>query len=141
MKLLEMYVWVLVYWGLYLPITGMISQSMGEKGLLEVLIVGVVMTFILVIGLHWFEGLFFLELEPAATLEEQPVPTFVVKKPRGRKPRENIEQEKTLEVNSNAEEEQKQESVKSSTIDDTREPEPKMRTDVDLSELNALDDD
>ncbi len=114
MKFVEMYIWNALFWALYLPCSFLLYVISGQGDVLGILLVGAIITAVLTVGLSFSEGVLFdEEMEPAIVLDETP----------------EVEVQ-TMEV---------EEDEKEQTID--LESEPKMRTDVDLGQLDADDDD
>ncbi len=119
MRLLEIYVWNCLYWALYLPCSFLLYLFTGQGDVLGILFVGGIITAILTVYLSFSEGVLFdEEMEPAIVLSDEP--------------EVEIEEVQTVEV----EEDEKEQTER---ID--LESEPKMRTDVDLGQLDADDDD
>jgi hypothetical protein len=119
MRLLEIYFWNCIYWALYLPCSILLYLITGQGDVLGILLVGAILTAILTVYLSFSEGVLFDEdMEPAIVLSETP--------------KVEIEEIKPVEV----EEDEKEQAER---ID--LESEPKMRTDVDLGQLDADDDD
>ena len=113
MKFLELYLWCYLYLALYLPISLLIHLLTGYGDFLGILLIGGIMTAILGVMLSFSDGVWYEdEMEPAIVLDEN----------------ETQNEIKPLEVEH---EEPKQDL----------EPAAEMRTDVDLGQLDADDDD
>lgn len=171
MKLIELYFWNSLYWALYLPLSLLILLLTGQGDVLGIIIVGSLMTAILSLILVFQEGVLLDDFEPALVMLadeplqettdveisnlEKTVKQNSVQQSAEPSPKEKIEskpkrkyvrkqlvesvsaENKPLEVQPNEKEEQKTKPVESVGM----EPEPKMRTDVDLEQLDAPDDD
>lgn len=116
MRLLEIYVWNCIYWALYLPCSILLYLITGQGDVLGILLIGAIITAILTVYLSFSEGVLFdEEMEPAIVLDETPEVEI-----------------KPVEV---------EEDEKEQTEPIDLEFEPKMRTDVDLGQLDVADDD
>ncbi len=120
MKLIEIYFWNAVYWALYLPLSLIIYAVTEQGDILGILAVGAILTAILTVYLAFSDGVLFDDNEPAVIVYvddeiSEPVPV----------PKEETKPE--------VKQDEKQE------LD--LEPEPKMRTDVELDKPDSADDD
>ena len=154
MKAIELYFWCALYWALYLPISLLILLWTEQGDVFGILLVGFILTAVLVLFLLFEDGALIPdELEPAIILRSEPVeevpevtviddesPAEIpqeIPKPKRKyvrkKPVVSDSVQEPPEVEPDEKEETKTEPV-------GVEPEPKMRTDVDLGKLDAPDD-
>ncbi len=119
MRLLEIYFWNCLYWALYLPCSILLYLITEQGDVLGILLIGGILTAILTVYLSFSDGVLFDEdMEPAIVLSDEPEVA--------------MEEVQTVEVEEN-------EKEQTERID--LESEPKMRTDVDLGQLDADNDD
>jgi len=152
MRPIEIYVWNALYWAAYLPISLTVYVVTEQGDVLGILLVGFIMTLLLTAILLFQEGILWEdEFEPAIIIEEpdeEPKPEQVIEttpkevvKPKRkytRKPKPEQVKQETLEVKPN---EKKENQTNNAAPVVGVEPEPKMRTDVNLDELDTDDDD
>ena len=131
MKLLEITFWNATYWALYLPTSLLVQLLTGEGELLGILIIGLLCTLLLNIFLAFQkEGFFDYLSEPAEIV-------YTVENSEKKEEPEIVEP--ILADDSSKQKEVKQDEQEK--IEELVEPEPKMRTDVNLSTLDNDTDD
>lgn len=154
MKAIEIYFWCALYWAFYLPISLLILLWTGQGDVLGILLVGFILTAVLILIFLFEDGVLIPDdLEPAIILRSEPAeedlkitviedkqpaePAKVEPKPKRKYVRKKSVVEDSVqeppEVVPDEKEEPETEPV-------GVEPEPRLRTDVDLGQLDAPDD-
>ncbi|MBI4448795.1 hypothetical protein HY641_02085 [Candidatus Woesearchaeota archaeon] len=157
----EIAFWSVLYWALYLPSSIALQIATGEGSILGVLLIGTFFTAMLLIILVFQDDILLdmwnpvLMAKPSVPSSSQvePSPKKKVAK-RGRPPKKkaptegeqkgviDAEKNKQMEVSTNVKkEEANNDPADAPDLMVGMEPEPKMRTDVDLGQLDADDDD
>jgi len=142
MRLLEIYFWNALYWALYLPVSIFLHFITEQGDPIGILFVGAFFTIILTVYLALQDDCLFDRWEPAVIIRT-PAPASEVPKPRKMpKPIPAPVTVQPLEVKPYV----KKETATTEPTAPTRyivglEPGVPMRTDVDLRQLDAADDD
>jgi len=128
MRLVEIYFWCMMYLSTYLLVSLVINLLTGAGDLVGITLIGLLLTLALAVILVRQAELEERELEELARAEiVTPVELF-------------FENQELLEVNQNAEKEETKPNTTTDPAPDGLEPEPKLRTDVGIAELDAPDD-
>lgn len=134
MKLVEICFWNSMYLLIYLALSLYLHNTNNEGTILGTIIIGLIFTAIISIILYFQEGILLeddgLEIKEISSKEEKEPPVQIKKKHEYKK--------RKTEVKNNEEKPSQEKMVE---FFDGIEPEPKMRTDVNLDKLDDDTDD
>lgn len=161
MRMLEIYFWDSIFLAMYLPIAFAL-QIITETGtILGTIIIGLFFTGIISAILIFVDGILYDDIEPAEIIYTTETKTRKKREPKKKQEIESEETKQTEQDNQPSSTEQNSVTENSEPIQETEileplevknneetknlyegtEPEPKMRTDVNLDQLDADDDD